>query len=80
MSVKLILREQEYEIRPGIALVDALKKNNIVPESVIATRDGEMITDDEILRPGDVIRLIAVISGGSNIRTAMFGTQISNVK
>jgi len=35
-----------------------------VPESVIATRDGEMITDDEILRSGDVIKLIAVISGG----------------
>jgi sulfur carrier protein ThiS len=47
-----------------MALVDALKKNNIVPEAVIATRDGEMITDDEILRDGDVVKLIAVISGG----------------
>ncbi len=47
-----------------MALVDALKKSDIVPESVIATRDGELITDDEILRPGDEIKLIAVISGG----------------
>jgi sulfur carrier protein ThiS len=64
MTAKLILRDKEYEVRPGMALVDALKKNNIVPESVIAIRDGEMITDDEILRAGDVIKLIAVISGG----------------
>jgi len=45
-------------------LLDALKKNNIVPESVIATLKGEMILDDEILKEGDVIKLIAVISGG----------------
>jgi sulfur carrier protein ThiS len=64
MIAKLILRDKEYEVRPGMALADALKKNNIVPESVIATRDGELITDDEILRSGDVIKLIAVISGG----------------
>ncbi|MBI5352248.1 MAG: MoaD/ThiS family protein [Chloroflexi bacterium] len=64
MTVKLILRDKEYEVRPGMALLDALKKNSIVPESVIATRDGEMITDDEVLRSGDVVKLIAVISGG----------------
>lgn len=64
MVAKLILRDKEYEVRPGMALVDALKKSNIVPESVIAVRDGELITDDEILKNGDVIKLVAVISGG----------------
>jgi len=64
MAAKLILRDKEYEVKPGMALADALKKINIVPESVIATRGGEMITDDEIIRSGDVIKLIAVISGG----------------
>jgi sulfur carrier protein ThiS len=66
MVAKLILRDKEYEVRPGMTLLDALKKSNIVPESVIATREGEMITDDEVLRSGDVIKLIAVISGGSS--------------
>lgn len=65
MSVKLILREKEYEVRPGMTLLSALQKNNIVPESVIATRAGEMILEDEILKDGDVIKLIAVISGGA---------------
>ncbi len=64
MSVKLILREAEYEVRPGMTLLDALKKSSIVPESVIATRSGEMIVEDEILKDGDIIKLIAVISGG----------------
>ncbi len=65
MAVKLILRDKEYEVRPGMALVDALKKNNIVPESVIAVRDGDLLTDDEILQDGDVVKLVAVISGGA---------------
>ena len=63
--VKLVLRDKEYEVKPGMNLLAALKKCNIVPESVIATRDGEMILDDEILKDGDVVRLVAVISGGS---------------
>lgn len=65
MSAKLVLRDKEYEVKAGMTLLDALKKSNIVPESVIATRNGEMITDDEVLRSGDVVKLIAVISGGS---------------
>ena len=64
MTARLILRDKEYEVRPGMTLLDALKKSNIVPESVIATREGELITEDEVLRSGDVVKLIAVISGG----------------
>jgi sulfur carrier protein ThiS len=62
--VKLILRDKEYEVRPGMNLLDALKKNNILPEGVICTRAGELIAEDEILKDGDVIKLISAISGG----------------
>ena len=65
MAVKLILRDKEYEVKPGMTLLDSLKKINVLSESVIATREGEMILDDEILRDGDVVKLIAVISGGA---------------
>ncbi len=65
VPVKLILRDKEYEVKPGMTLLSALQKNNILPESVIATRDGEMILEDEILKDGDVVKLIAVISGGA---------------
>jgi sulfur carrier protein len=58
------MRNQEYEVRPGIGLREALQKLGIQGDSVLATRDGEMITDDEILKDGEVIKLIAVISGG----------------
>ena len=62
--VKLVLRDDEYEVRPGMALLDALKKCDILPEAIIAVRSGELITEDEILHDGEIIKLIAVISGG----------------
>ena len=64
MTVKLILRDKEHEVKPGMTLLDSLKKIKVLSESVIATREGEMILDDEILKDGDVVKLIAVISGG----------------
>ncbi len=65
MTVKLTFRDKEHEVKPGMTLLDSLKKINMLSESVIATRNGEMILDDEILKDGDVVKLIAVISGGA---------------
>ena len=64
MTAKFILRKQEYEVRPGMTIRAALKKLQISPESVIPTRNGELLTDEELIREDDVIRLVAVISGG----------------
>lgn len=64
MSAILILRGQEYEVKSGMTLRHAILKIGQQPEAVLATREGEMITEDEILREGDQIKLIAVISGG----------------
>ena len=64
MTAKLILRDKEYEVKAGMTLLSSLDKAGILPESVIATREGELILDDEILKNGEVIKLISVISGG----------------
>ncbi|OGO15735.1 MAG: hypothetical protein A2Y93_11165 [Chloroflexi bacterium RBG_13_68_17] len=64
MSVRLSLRDQHYEVRAGMTVRDALRQVGLQPEAVLATRQGELLTDDEILREGDEIRLVAVISGG----------------
>jgi len=64
MTVKLVLRDKEYEVKPGMTLLDSLKKAGVLPESVIASLDEELILEDEILKDGAVVKLIAVISGG----------------
>jgi sulfur carrier protein ThiS len=63
-TAKLILRGKEYDVRAGMTLRSALETVQVDSESVLAVREGEMITDDEILKAGDVIKLVAVISGG----------------
>jgi sulfur carrier protein ThiS len=64
MSARLRFRENEYEVKAGMTVRDALLKIDIQPDSVLITRSGELITDDELLREDDEIKLIAVISGG----------------
>ncbi len=64
MSVRLTLRDKEFEVRSGMTIRHALEKLDIQPESVIPIREGELITDDEIIIDGEHIRLVPVISGG----------------
>jgi sulfur carrier protein ThiS len=64
MSAKIILRKKEYEVKPGQTLAQVMKQINAAPESYLATRSGEMMTEDEMVKEGDIITLIAVISGG----------------
>jgi sulfur carrier protein ThiS len=62
--VTLVLRDKTIEVKAGMTLLSSLEKAGILPETVIAARAGELILEDEILHNGDVIRLVAVISGG----------------
>jgi len=64
MTVQFDLRKEKFETRSGMTLRDSLKKIEINPESVLAVRDGVLLTDDEILKEGDRIKLVPVISGG----------------
>jgi sulfur carrier protein len=64
MPVRLTLRDKEFEVRSGMTIRHALEKLDIQPESVIPIREGELITDDEIIKDGEHIRLVPVISGG----------------
>jgi sulfur carrier protein ThiS len=60
----LIHRGKRFEVRSGTTLRDAIRKIGLSPEAVLATRNGELITDDRILLPGEEIHLVAVSSGG----------------
>ena len=66
MSAQLKLRDKVYEVPSGMTIRDALLRLGIEPESVLPTRQGELITDDERLLEGEVVRLVAVISGGAS--------------
>lgn len=65
MVARIKLRDKVFEVNPGITVRDAMLKHGIQPEAIIPTKDGELITEDEIIRDGEEIRLVAVISGGN---------------
>jgi sulfur carrier protein ThiS len=60
----LIHRNKRHTVRAGSTLRDAILHIGLSPEAVLASRGGELVTDDVILQAGDEIRLVAVISGG----------------
>jgi sulfur carrier protein len=64
MPATIIFRDKQYEVKPGMTVRSAIQKIGVPLEAVLATRDGELIMEEEILQEGDVITLIAVISGG----------------
>lgn len=65
MPAEITLRDKTFEVPSGSTLRHALEKIGVNPDSVLPTRAGELMTDDELIREGDHIRLIAVISGGT---------------
>ena len=66
MPITMILRKQEFIIERETTVQQALKQIGVSPESHFALRNGELLTEDERLRDGDVVRVIAVISGGQS--------------
>jgi sulfur carrier protein len=62
--IKLKFRKQEWELDGSLTVRQAIEKAGLNPQSVLAVRDGELITEDTRLRDGDEVRLVAVISGG----------------
>lgn len=62
--MKLIYRDQEWELRGRITARAAIEKVGLDPEAVLVVRGGQLVTDDTLLRDDDEVKLIAVISGG----------------
>jgi sulfur carrier protein len=64
MTVTLTLRKKEYQIKGNVTLKQALQKLNLTSETHLVIRNGELLTKKELLEDGDVVNLVAVISGG----------------
>lgn len=62
--MKLIYRDKTWELRGGMTVRDAILKVGLDPEAVLAVRDGVLINEETILANDDVVKLVAVVSGG----------------
>ncbi len=64
MPVTLILRKKEYTVEGTISVKDALKQLGLSPESHLVVLNGRLLNENDVLRNGEVAKLVAVISGG----------------
>jgi len=62
--MKIIYRDREWELHGRRRVRDAIKEIGLIPQTVLAVRDGKLLTEDVLLDKDDEVKLVAVISGG----------------
>ncbi|HOJ01496.1 MAG TPA: hypothetical protein PLL88_07755 [Anaerolineaceae bacterium] len=64
MLATLKIREKEIHIRGNRPLYRIMEDLQLSPQAYLAVRDGVLLTGDDRIQEGDVVELIAVVSGG----------------
>lgn len=64
LKVTIELKEKNFSLPGNTTLKKAFKILNLKSGSYLATCKGELITEDVMLQPDDLIKLIKIISGG----------------
>lgn len=62
--VTLTYRRETFTVRPGMTIRQAIMRCGLNPETVLAVKNGTLVTDDVVLGAGDRVRLVATFSGG----------------
>lgn len=62
--ITLILRKQTFQLAGPLTVLEALAALGLSPETHLAVRDGVLLEENDQLQDGDVVRLVAAISGG----------------
>lgn len=64
--VKMLLQGKtiEVELPEGTVLKDLLKKLNINRDRFIVIKDAEAVKEDYVLKDGDKITILPIVSGG----------------
>lgn len=62
--MNVIYRDKQWTFEKACSVKQLLKEIRILPESVLVVSNGKLITEDRMLKPGDAVKIVAVISGG----------------
>jgi sulfur carrier protein ThiS len=69
MKIKILLLPERkktkiIDIKKGSTVIDAIRAMDLYPDAWIPVRGDAPVPLDEVLREGDELKLIAVVSGG----------------
>jgi sulfur carrier protein len=62
--MRVIYRDQQWEFNETMTVRQLVERVGLLPGTVLALRNGKLITEDQVVRPDDEIKLIAIVSGG----------------
>lgn len=66
MAIRFTLRKQEFQLEEKtIQVKAALERLQLSPESHLLVRGGELLNENDYLKDGDEVKIVAVISGGA---------------
>lgn len=62
--VRVSYRGSTWEVEPGSTVRHIMEEAGLNPDSLLALRDGKLISEETLTQDGDGIKLITVVSGG----------------
>ncbi|HOM98228.1 MAG: MoaD/ThiS family protein [Acetomicrobium sp.] len=62
--MKVRYRDEELEFRESMSVNKLLKKLSLRKNEVVVIKNDAIVTEDEMLRPGDDVRIMDTVSGG----------------
>ena len=62
--MRVLYRDKTWDVEGKKTVRQVIEELGLIPDTVIAVRDGKLLTEDMVLNPDDEVRLIGVISGG----------------
>ena len=62
--MQVIYRNHTWTFDEKLTVLQMLKLVDLLPESVLVVRNGQLVTEDQHLQPGDNVKIVSVISGG----------------
>lgn len=66
MTIKLVLRKKEFILDgKSIQVKQVFEQLQLSPEAHLMVRSGDLLNENDWLKDGDEVKIVAVISGGS---------------
>jgi sulfur carrier protein len=62
--MQVTYRERYWTFDETMTVAQILKRVGVLPESVLVVCNGQLITEDQVVKPEDTVKVVAVISGG----------------
>ena len=63
-KAKVKFRGKTIEIDAPCRVEEILKKLGLLPEYVVVSINGQMVTEKDTVKPGDQVLIVSAISGG----------------